>query len=150
MSLAFITKIDEDLKRSMSAKDAERTSVLRMLKSALKYAAIEKKKDALDDAEAIQVIQKQLKQRRESAAQFTSGGRVDLAKKEEREAAILESYLPQQLSDAELSILIEKEVQAAQATSKKDFGRVMKLLNEKLAGQAEPKRISDKLGQVLK
>lgn len=147
--MSLSEKLDRDLKIAMAAKDAEKLSVLRFLKSAVKYAAIEKKVAVLGDAETQLVIQKQIKQRRESVEQFTKGGRADLAAKEAAELKILENYLPKQLDDAELERLVKNEVAAAGVTSKKDFGRMMKLLNEKLQGQAEPARVSQALGKIL-
>ena len=141
--------IDQNLKRAMSARDVETVSVLRFLKSAMIYVAIEKKLPTLGDAEIQQVIQKQIKQRRESVDQFSKAGRTDLAGKESRELKILETYLPKQIDDAQLERLVKEEAVAAQATSKKDFGRMMKLLNEKLKGQADPSRISQALGKIL-
>ena len=142
-------KIDQDLREAMTAKDAAKVSTLRFLKSALQYNAIEKKTQTLTDAEVRQIIQKQIKQRRESIDQFSKAGRGALAAQETHEAQILENYLPQQLSDQELEEAVKKSAKEAGATSKKDFGRVMKLLTEKLAGQAEAKRISEALGKVL-
>ncbi|HTL71081.1 MAG TPA: GatB/YqeY domain-containing protein [Candidatus Eisenbacteria bacterium] len=142
-------KIDEDLKAAMIAKDAARLSALRMLKSALKYGAIEKKQDALGDADAQQVIQKQIKQRRESIDQFTKNGRPELAETEAQEVRVLEEYLPKQISDADLSRIAAEEVKAQGASTKKDFGRMMKHMNEKLQGAADSKRISEALGKLL-
>ncbi len=142
-------KIDQDIKQAMISRDEAKVSTLRFLKSALKYAAIEKKTDLLGDAEIQQIIQKQIKQRRESIDQFVKGGRKDLADKEIHETEILESYLPKQLSDGELEALIRQGVSAAGAVSKKDFGRMMKVLNEKCAGRADAKRISEMLGKIL-
>ncbi|MBI3252214.1 MAG: GatB/YqeY domain-containing protein [Candidatus Omnitrophica bacterium] len=142
-------KIDADLKAAMIAKDAARLSTLRFLKSALKYAAIEKKADTLADADVQPIIQKQIKQRRESIDQFEKGGRRDLADKEKAELVILEGYLPKQLSDAELAAFVAAEAKAAGALSKKDFGRVMKLVGEKLKGQADSRRVSEALGKIL-
>ena len=142
-------KIDQDLRGAMSAKDAAKVSTLRFLKSALKYSAIEKKAQTLTDAEVRQIIQKQIKQHRESIDQFSKAGREVLAAQETKEAQILESYLPKQLSDQELEEAVKKSVKEAGATSKKDFGKVMKLLTEKLAGQAEAKRISEAVGKAL-
>ncbi len=147
--MSLMKRIDEDLKGAMIRKDAETLSVLRFLKSAFKYAAIEKKAETLSDAEAQQVIQKQIKQRRESIQQFRDGGRAELADKESKEVEVLEAYLPKQLSDEELESLVKREAQSAGASSKKDFGRMMKLLNEKLAGQAEARRVSEALGKIL-
>ena len=147
--MSLMETIEQDLKQAMRAKNEAKTSTLRFLKSALHYAAIEKKTATLSDSDAQQIIQKQIKQRRESIAQFTQGGRQELAANETREAEILEAYLPQQLTDAELEKAVQAAVKETGAASKKDFGRLMKLLTEKLSGQADAKRISECLGRVL-
>src|SRR4051812_20089204 len=97
-------RIDGDLKEAMRAKDATRLGVLRMLKSALKYSAIEKSgpEGALDDSAATAVVRKQVKQRQDSVESFEKGGRADLAAKEKAEIEILQEYLPQQLSAEDL------------------------------------------------
>ncbi len=137
------------MKQAMIQKNAELTSVLRFLKSAMKYAAIEKKVEKLADADVMQIIQKQIKQRKESIDQFEKAGRKDLAAKESQEALILEGFLPKQMSDTELETIVKQELNAQGATTKKDFGRMMKHLNDKLAGQAEGRRISEVLGKHL-
>lgn len=147
--MSLTEKLNQDLKNAMMAKDEAKLGVIRFLKSAVKYAAIEKKA-ALSDADICQVIQKQIKQRRESIDQFTKAGRADLAKTEIEQAAILETYLPKQLTDGELDNEVKAAVQETGASSKKDFGRVMKLLSEKLAGRADSKRISESVGKILK
>lgn len=147
--MSLYEKIEENLKQSMVQKNAETTSVLRMLKSALKYVAIEKKLDKLADADAQQVIQKQIKQRKESIDQFQKAGRTDLAEKEAKEVAILETFLPKQMSDADLETAIKAEIASQGAASKKDFGRMMKHMNDKLSGQAEARRVSEMLGKFL-
>ena len=147
--MALYDTIDNDLKAAMIAKDAVRLSTLRFLKSALKYAAIEKKKETLDDAEVRQIIQKQIKQRKESIDQFQKAGRKDLAGKETQEVKVLEEYLPKQMSDDELTGIVAAEIKAQGVSSKKDFGRMMKHLTEKLQGQAEAKRLSDVLNKIL-
>src|SRR5213080_1370890 len=101
-------RIDADLKDAMRAKDAGKVAVLRGLKSALKYAAIEKSDAGLDDAAATQVIRKQVKQRQDSIESFEKGGRPELAAKEKTELAILNSYLPQAMSAEELSTLVRE------------------------------------------
>src|SRR5881394_3202465 len=105
-------QVDADLKEAMRAKDAIRLGVLRMLKSALKYGAIEKSgADAeLSDADAVQVIRKQAKQRQDSIASFEKGGRPELAAKENAELAILNSYLPQQLGPDELAKVVRETI----------------------------------------
>lgn len=142
-------KINTELKNAMIAKDADKLTVIRSLKSALKYSAIEKKVDTLSDLDALQVIQKQIKQRRESIDQFQKAGRNDLSDKELIEVAVLETFLPRQMSDADLETLVRNEAQAAGASTKKDFGRMMKLLTEKVQGQADSKRVSEVLGKIL-
>ncbi len=142
-------KIDQDIKQSMIAKNADRLGTLRMLKSAIKYLAIEKPGGALLDADVLQIVQKQVKQRRESIQQFTQGGRADLAAKEEKEILVLESYLPKQISDSELHAALGAVLKEIGASTKKDFGRAMKACTEKLAGGADNKRISEILGKIL-
>ena len=142
-------KIDEDMKKAMIAKDQQKLDAIRMLKSAVKYAAIEKPGATLSDADVMQVIQKQIKQRRESFEQFKQNGRPELAAKEEKEITVLETYLPKQISDAELQTAIQAVLKELGAATKKDFGRAMKAVGEKLAGGADNKRISEALGKVL-
>src|SRR6201997_3393266 len=102
--MTLFQRIDSDLKEAMKAKDATRLGVLRMLKSALKYGAIEKAgaEGELGDAEAVQVIRKQVKQRQDSIESFEKGGRAELASKEKEELSILNEYLPQAMTPAEL------------------------------------------------
>ena len=142
-------RLNADLKGAMTSKDEVRVSVIRFLKSAVKYSAIEKKAETLPDPDIQQIIQKQIKQRRESIDQFSKAGRQDLAQKELLEVTVLEGYLPKQITDAELESIVKREAQAQGASSKKDFGRMMKHLNEKLAGSADGKRISEFLGKIL-
>lgn len=149
LKMTLIEKIDADLKAAMIAKDEARLSTIRFLKSALKYVLIEKKQAAATDADVLQMIQKQVKQHRESFEQFKQNNRADLADKEANEIRILESYLPKQMSDGDLQALIQKIVADSGASSKKDFGRVMKLAQEKCAGGADSKRISEILGKLL-
>ncbi len=128
--MSLVAQIEQDIKSAMLAKDEVRLSVARFLKSALKYAAIEKKVDELSDPDAQAVIQRQIKQRKESIDQFKTAGRSDLAEREMKEAAVLETYLPKQMPDGELEALVQAEIKAQGASSKKDFGRMMKALNE--------------------
>src|SRR5205085_10809124 len=109
-------RIDSDLKDAMRAKDAARLGVLRMLKSALKYAAIEIADAGLDDAAASQVIRKQVKQRQDSIESFEKGGRPELAAKEKAELEILNAYLPKGLSAEELSTLARETIAEVGAT----------------------------------
>jgi uncharacterized protein YqeY len=137
-------RVDSDLKEAMRAKDVTKLGVLRMLKSALKYAAIAKS-DAeaeLSDAEAVQVIRKQAKQRQDSIESFEKGGRAELADKEKQELAILNTYLPQGMSPDELAKVVRETIAEIGATSKAQMGAVMKALQAKVGGRADGKTLS--------
>jgi uncharacterized protein YqeY len=137
-------RVDSDLKEAMRAKDATKLGVLRMLKSALKYAAIAKS-DAeaeLTDAEAVQVIRKQAKQRQDSIESFEKGGRAELADKEKEELAILNTYLPQGMSPDELAKVVRETITELGATSKAQMGAVMKALQAKVGGRTDGKTLS--------
>jgi uncharacterized protein YqeY len=143
--MALIERIQNDLKAAMMSKDELRLSVLRMVKSALKYKEIEKVR-ALDDAESLQVLQTLLKQRRESVEQFTKGGRQDLADKETKEIAILETYMPAGASDADMDAAIEAAIVDAGATSPKAMGAVIKAAKVRLEGKTvDGKILSDRV-----
>ena len=144
-------RVDSDLKEAMRAKDATKLNVLRMLKSALKYAAIAKS-DAeaeLSDAEAVQVIRKQAKQRQDSIESFEKGGRAELADKEKEELAILNTYLPQGMSPDELAKVVRETIAELGATSKAQMGAVMKALHAKAAGRADGKTLSSEVQKQL-
>ena len=144
-------RVDSDLKEAMRAKDSTKLGVLRMLKSALKYAAIAKS-DAeaeLSDAEAVQVIRKQAKQRQDSIESFEKGGRAELADKEKEELAILNGYLPQGMSPEELAKIVRDTIAELGATSKAQMGAVMKALQAKAAGRADGKALSAEVQKQL-
>jgi uncharacterized protein YqeY len=134
-------RIDQDMKSAARAKEARRLNTIRMLKSQMKYREIEKG-DGLDDADVIAVIGSMIKQRKDSAAQYTAGGRPELAANENAEISILEAYLPSQLTDGELAALVQESVAAAGAKGPREMGAVMKLLMPKIAGRAEGMRVS--------
>jgi uncharacterized protein len=144
-------RIDSDLKESMRAKNASKVGVLRMLKSALKYAAIAKSgSDAeLSDAEAAQVIRKQAKQRQDSIESFEKGGRAELAAKEKEELSILNAYLPKAMSTDELGALVRQTIAEVGATSKAQMGAVMKALQARVAGRADGKTLSQEVQRQL-
>jgi len=144
-------RIDSDLKDAMRAKDTTKLGVLRMLKSALKYAAIEKSgaEGELNDAESIQVIRKQAKQRQDSIESFEKGGRPELAAKEKEELKILGGYLPQQLGADELSQMVRETIASIGATSKAQMGAVMKELQSRVAGRADGKTLSQEVQRQL-
>ena len=142
-------RIDSDLKDAMRAKDAGKLAVLRMLKSAVKYAAIEKPDGVLDDTAATQVIRKQVKQRQDSIESFEKGGRPELAAKEKEEMEILNAYLPKGLSAEELAALVREAITEVGATSKAQMGAVMKALQAKAAGRADGKALSAEVQKQL-
>jgi len=144
-------RIDADLKDAMRAKNALKLSVLRMLKAALKNAAIEKSgADAqISDVEAAQVIRKQVKQRQDSIESFEKGGRTELAAKEKEELSILQSYLPQAMSAAEIAQAVRETIAETGATSKAQMGIVMKAVQAKVAGRADGKTLSAEVQKQL-
>jgi uncharacterized protein len=144
-------RVDSDLKDAMRAKDATKLGVLRMLKSAMKYAAIEKAgADAeMSDADAVQVIRKQVKQRQDSIESFEKGGRPELAAKEKEELNLLNAYLPQQMSAEDLSKIVRETITELNASSKAQMGAVMKALQAKIAGRADGKTLSQEVARQL-
>jgi uncharacterized protein len=143
--------IDSDLKEAMRAKDTTRLAVLRMLKSALKYAAIAKSgaEAELSDAEASQVIRKQVKQRQDSIESFEKGGRAELAQKEQKELSILNDYLPRAMSADEIEQTVRETIAEIGATSRAQMGAVMKVLQVKVAGRADGKTLSQEVSRQL-
>jgi len=144
-------RIPQDLKEAMKAKDTVRLNVIRALKTALTNAAIEKGGlgTPLEEAEVIAVIRKQLKQRQDSLQQFSDAGRSELADKEQAEIEVLEAYLPAALSPEEVSALVEAAIAETGASSKADMGRVMKLVQERAAGRADGRTLSQEVAKRL-
>jgi len=142
-------RITEDMKSAMRAGEKDRLALIRMLQAAIKQREVDERIQ-LDDAQTLSVIEKMIKQRKESVAQFQSGGREDLAAKENAEIAALQGYLPAQLSAAELDALIADAIATTGATSVKDMGKVMGIVKSKAAGRADMAavgaRIKAKLG----
>jgi hypothetical protein len=147
--MALMERIQKDLTAAMMSKDELRLSVLRMVKSALKYKEIEKVRP-LEDAEALQVLQTLMKQRRESVDQFMKGGRQDLVDKESKEIAILENYLPAGASDSDMSEAIEAAIVETGAISPKSMGAVIKAAKARLEGKSvDGKTLSDRVKERL-
>jgi uncharacterized protein len=144
-------RIDSDLKEAMRARDTTKLGVLRMLKSALKYATIAKSgaEAQLNDAEAGQVIRKQVRQRQDSIDSFEKGGRAELANKEKEELSILSAYLPQAMSGEELAKVVRETIAEVGATSRAQMGAVMKALQVKAAGRADGKALSQEVARQL-
>jgi len=135
-------RIDSDCLVAMKAREAVRLSVLRMLKTAAKLRQVELGRP-LTDEEMLDVIARQVKQRRESMTQFAAAGRTDLVAKEEREMEVLVTYLPAPLSDAELAVAVDAVVAELDARSLKDMGRVVQSVLAAHKGRADGKRVSD-------
>jgi uncharacterized protein YqeY len=149
--MALQKRIDEDLIAAMRAKNSARLGVLRMLKAALKNAAIDKAgaEGELDDSEAMAVVRKQVKQRQDSIESFEKGGRSELAEKERAEMAVLNSYLPQAMSGEELKRMVAETIAETGAISRVQMGVVMKALQQKVAGRADGKTLSAEVQRQL-
>ena len=149
MSLAV--QIDSDLKDAMRSRDAARLGVLRMLKSALKYAAIEKlgAEGVLDDPDALPVIRKEIKKREDSIASYEKAERPDLADKERAEVLILSSYLPQGLTAEELAAIVRTAIAEVGATTRAHMGAVMKLAAAAADGRADGRTLSAEVQRQL-
>ena len=142
-------RLGQEIKSAMLAKDADRLNALRMLKSVIGYVLIEKKAEALSDADFISIVQKEVKKRRDSIEQFEKGGRAELAAKEKQEITVLETFLPQALKPDELEKLVRDTIAETGATSKKEMGAVIKAVQTKAAGRADGKSISQLVGKLL-
>ena len=147
--MPLLDQIASDLKDAMRAKDADRLSALRMLKSAIGYAQIERKNENLSDAELLAIVQKEVKKRRDSIDQFEKGGRPDLAAQEKKELVFLDAFLPKPLTPEEVEQLVRATIQELGATSKKEMGVVMKAVQAKAAGRADGKTVSALVGRLL-
>jgi hypothetical protein len=140
--MALKEQLDQDLKAAMRERAQLRLDTIRMLKSAIKYREIELMKP-LDDAGVLTVIASEIKRRRDSVEQYRAGNRADLADKEEAEIALLQVYLPKQLSSDELRAKVDEAVAKVGAQGPKDMGAVMKALLPEVQGRAEGKAVSD-------
>ena len=141
-------RITEDMKAAMRASEKERLLTIRMVQAAIKQREVDERV-VLDDAQVIAVIEKMVKQRRESIAAFEQGGRADLAQKEQSEIALLQVYLPAQLSAAEVDALIKEAIATTGATSMKDMGKVMGAVKAKAAGRADMGAVSASIKAAL-
>ena len=139
--MSLKARISDDMKTAMRAKDAPRLSAIRLLLAAMKQKEVDERVE-LSDPDIITIIDKMLKQRRDSIAQFEKGGRQDLADAEKFEISILQAYMPQGLSEAEIAAAVTAAVQASGAVSMADMGKVMAVLKPKLAGKADMSKVS--------
>jgi len=150
-AMSLIAQIDADLKKAMLAREADKLSVLRMLKSAVKYAAIEKGgADAVPtDLDVLAVVRKEAKKREDSIASYSEAGRADLADKEKQELEFLRTFLPAQLPPEKVEALVREAIQETGATSKAQMGAVMKAAQAKAAGQVDGKTLSQIVQKLL-
>ena len=149
--MSLVANIDADLKAAMMARDAEKLSVLRMLKSAVKYAAIEKggADSVPSDLEVLAVVRKEVKKREDSISSFTEGGRTEMAAKEKAEMEFLKTFLPAQLSPDKVEDLVKAAIAEVGATSKAQMGAVMKAAQAKAMGQVDGKTLSQLVQRLL-
>ena len=141
-------RITEDMKAAMRAGEKDRLGCIRMINAAIKQREVDER-ITLDDAQVLAVLDKMIKQRKESLAQFQAGGRADLVARESAEIALITAYLPQQLSESELESLIAEAVSATAAQSLKDMGKVMGILKPKVQGRADMAAVSAKIKAKL-
>jgi uncharacterized protein YqeY len=139
--MSLKVRINDDVKAAMRGGDARRRDALRLLTAALKQREVDERKE-LADADVVAVIEKMIKQRRESIAQFEKGGRQDLAQNEQYEIGLLQAYMPQGLSDTEIEAAVAEAIAAAGAKAPSDMGKVMGALKGKLAGKADMGKVS--------
>ncbi len=137
-------RITDDVKQAMRAGDKSRLKILRMITAAIKQREVDERIE-LDEAQVLAVVEKMIKQRRESAEQYRAGDRPELAEVEEAEIVILQDYLPEPLSDAELQQVIDEAIAEAGASSMADMGKVMGLIKDRVQGRADMGQVSGKV-----
>ena len=146
--MSLKARITEDVKLAMKAGDKTRLQTLRMLTAAIKQWEVDERNDP-DDARVLAIIEKMIKQRRESAEQYRAGGREELAELEDAEAELLATYLPEPLSEADLDTLIAQTIESTGASAMGDMGRVMGELKPRVQGRADMKQVSAKVRDRL-
>ena len=146
--MSITERIAEELKQAQKSGDQVKLSTLRMLKSELKYKEIEKGK-TLTEEDEIQVLSTSAKKRQDSITQFKQGNRPDLVAKEESELKVVQSYLPEQLSEQDLNNLVEEAIREVEAKAKSDLGKVMKSLMPKVKGRADGKLVNQMVTSQL-
>ncbi|MFS0672854.1 GatB/YqeY domain-containing protein [Ornithinibacillus sp. 179-J 7C1 HS] len=140
--MSLLTQLNNDMKQAMKNKDKERLSVIRMVKASLQNESIKLGKSELSEDEDLSILSRELKQRKDSLQEFKSAGRDDLVEKLETEIKIIEEYMPEQLSDEELSVIIQETIRETGASSKQDMGKVMSRIMPKVKGKADGSKIN--------
>ena len=146
--MALKDRITEDVKTAMRAGEKDRLATLRLVQAAIKQREVDER-ISLSDEQVLAVLEKMLKQRREAITQFQAGGRADLVAKESAEIGIIKTYLPEQMSEAELDALISEAIKASGAASVKDMGKVMAIVKPKAQGRADMGALSARIKQKL-
>src|SRR6185295_14441250 len=146
--MTLTERIQEDMKAAMRAGEKERLGTIRMILAGVKQREVDERIQ-LDDAQVMSVLEKMIKSRKESLVHFESGGRADLVAKETAEIALIQSYLPAQLSDAEIDALIAEAMATTGATTIKDMGKVMGIVKSKAAGRADMGAVGARIKQKL-
>ncbi|GHD73874.1 GatB/YqeY domain-containing protein [Vogesella fluminis] len=146
--MSLKARIQDDMKSAMKARETERLAAIRLLMAAIKQKEVDERIE-LDDAAITSVVDKMLKQRRDSISQYEAAQRQDLADKEKAEMAVLMAYLPQQLSDAEIDTMIEGAILSSGAAGMQDIGKVMALLKPHMAGRADMAAVSARIKAKL-
>ncbi len=148
MTSSIKDKILEDMKTAMRAQEKERLATIRLILAALKQSEVDER-IVLTDEQILAILNKMIKQRRDSISQFEAGNRVDLAEKETEEVQVIQQYLPTQLSEAEIEQAVAAAIQESGAASAKDMGKVMGVLKSKLQGKADMTVVSAKVKEKL-
>ena len=146
--MSLKVRINDDMKAAMRARETERLGTIRLLLAAIKQREVDDRVE-LDDAGVTAVVDKMIKQRKDSIAQFESAGRTDLVEKEQAELAVLSAYMPEQLSDAEIAAEVQAAVAQVGAAGPQDMGKVMGVLKPKLAGRADMTAVSAQVKAAL-
>ncbi len=146
--MSLKARLSEDMKAAMKGGDKDRLGVIRLINAAIKQREVDERIE-LDDTQVLAVIEKMLKQRRDSITQFRDAGREDLATKEEFEVGVIQAYLPAQLGDAEIDTIVSKAIADSGASSPRDMGKVVGLVKPQVAGRADMGKVSALVKQKL-
>ncbi len=147
--MSLLERLNSDMKQAMKNKEKDKLSVIRMVKSSLQNEAIKLGNSELTEAEELTVLSRELKQRKDSLQEFSNAGRDDLVEKIQTEIQYVEAYMPQQLSEAEVSEIVKETIQSVGATSKADMGKVMGALMPKVKGKADGSLVNKLVQQHL-